>query len=332
MYTPTQPRPDARAGAATEIRHDWRDDELRALHDLPIPELVYRAQEIHRRFHDPLAVQFCTLLNIKSGACPEDCAYCAQSAHYRTHVRPEKLVDVDTVLAAARAAKEAGSTRLCMGAAWREPRNEREFEEVLRMVRGVRALGLEACCTLGMLTPEQAERLAEAGLTSYNHNLDTGPDHYPSIVTTHTYADRLRTIAAVQRAGIEVCCGGILGMGEDLGSRIALLGTLARLDPHPGSVPINVIVPIEGTPLAGAPKVEPLEVVRIVATARIAMPRSRVRMGAGRLELSTEAQALCFLAGANSIFAGEKLLTTPNPPEDRDEALLEKLGMKILSE
>jgi biotin synthase len=315
----------------TTIRHDWTDAQIRDIYDLPVPDLLFKAQEIHRQHHDPLKVQLCTLLNIKTGGCSEDCGYCSQSARYRTHVRAGRLIDVDRVLEAARSARDSGSTRLCMGAAWREPRDGPEFEQVLRMVRGVRDIGLEACCTLGMLTREQARRLAEAGLTAYNHNLDTGPDYYERIVTTHTFEDRLRTLRSVQEAGIEVCCGGILGMGEDLADRVGLLRALAGFDPHPGSVPINVLVPVEGTPLAGMPPVEPLEVVRMVATTRIVMPRSRVRLSAGRHEMSLEAQTLCLLAGANSLFQGEALLTTANCPEDRDRALLEKLGMSALS-
>jgi len=314
------------------VRRDWTDAEIRAIHDLPLPELIHRAQGIHRQHHDPLRIQFCTLLNIKSGSCPEDCSYCAQSGRYKTHVEPEPLIDVERVLEMAREARASGSTRLCMGAAWREPRNPKDFEQVLRMVRGVRALGLEACCTLGMLTREQASRLAGAGLTAYNHNLDTGPDYYEKIVSTHTFEDRLRTLRVVQEAEIEVCCGGIIGMGESLPDRIALIRVLSSLDPHPGSVPINVLVPVEGTPLAGSAPVEPLEVVRMVATIRVVLPGSRVRLSAGRLQMSDEAQALCFIAGANSIFAGERLLTTPNPPADRDRILLEKLGMSVMTE
>ncbi|MBI4604917.1 MAG: biotin synthase BioB [Planctomycetes bacterium] len=311
-----------------ELRHDWTDEEIRAVHDLPFPELVYRAQSVHRRLHDPREVQLCSLLSIKTGGCPEDCKYCPQSAHYGTAVEPEGLLDLSRVLETARAARDAGSTRFCMGAAWREVRDGEELEQVLAMVRGVRALGLEACCTLGMLTAEQARRLAEAGLTAYNHNLDTGPDYYGEVITTRTYADRLATLRHVREAGITVCCGGIIGMGEDLEDRIALLGVLARLDPHPESVPVNALVRVAGTPLEKLPPVDPIDMARMVATARIVMPRSRVRLSAGRLEMTDEAQALCFLAGANSIFAGERLLTTPNPGEARDAALLAKLGMR----
>jgi biotin synthase len=312
---------------AAEQRHDWTLDELRALYNLPLTELLYRAQTVHREHHDPTAVQLCTLLSIKTGACPEDCSYCPQSAHYDTNVEPEKLIDVDQVLAAAQAARAAGSTRFCMGAAWREVRNGPQFESVLDMVRGVRALGMEACCTLGMLTPDQADRLAQAGLTAYNHNLDTGPAYYDKIISTRTYGDRLNTLANVRSAGIHVCSGGILGMGETLEDRLEMLQILASHEPHPESVPINALVPVEGTPLADRPVVEPLEMVRMIATARILMPTSRVRLSAGRTAMSDETQALCLLAGANSIFTGDKLLTTPNPGEDRDQALLDKLGL-----
>ncbi len=309
------------------IRHDWTHPEIREVHDLPFPELLYRAQTVHRQHHDPLEVQLCTLISIKTGACPEDCSYCPQSAHYSTGVTPEALLDVGRVLDAARTARDSGSTRFCMGAAWREVRDGQELDRVLDMVRGVRALGLEACCTLGMLTPEQARRLGEAGLTAYNHNLDTGPEYYERIVSTRTYEERLETLRNVREAGITVCCGGIIGMGESLGDRIGLLEALARLEPHPESVPINALVRAPGTPLDGLPPVDPFEMVRMIATARIVLPRSRVRLSAGRLEMSDETQALCFLAGANSIFTGEKLLTTPNPSRDRDRSLLWKLGM-----
>ncbi|MBI2432032.1 MAG: biotin synthase BioB [Candidatus Hydrogenedentes bacterium] len=312
------------------IRHDWTVDELAEIHALPFPDLLYRAQTVHRQFHDPGKVQLCTLLSIKTGACPEDCAYCPQSAHYDTPVTPEKLIDLDKVLTAAQAARASGSTRFCMGAAWREVREGAQFDQVLDMVRGVREVGLEACCTLGMLTQEQADRLAEAGLTAYNHNLDTSPEYYSHIITTRTYEDRLRTLRHVRRAGITVCCGGIIGMGELLEDRMALLAALSTQEPHPESVPINALVPVEGTPLAEQPPVDPIEMVRMIATARIALPASIVRLSAGRAALSEEAQALCFLAGANSIFAGEKLLTTPNPGEDHDQRLLTKLGLKPL--
>lgn len=318
------------AGGAC-IRHDWIVEELQAIHNLPITELVFRAQAVHREFHDPTKVQFCTLLSIKTGACPEDCAYCPQSAHHDTDLEPERLLEVDRVLSAAQAARENGSTRFCMGAAWREVREGRQFDQVLEMVRGVRALGLEACCTLGMLTEEQAARLAEAGLTAYNHNLDTSPEFYGEIISTRTYEERLQTLRNVRAAGVTVCCGGIIGMGERLADRMGMLAVLAGQDPHPESVPVNALVAVEGTPLAGRPPVDPIEMVRMIATARIAMPASKVRLSAGRAAMSDETQALCFLAGANSIFAGDKLLTTPNPGEDHDRRLMDKLGLTPLA-
>ncbi|HTQ79423.1 MAG TPA: biotin synthase BioB [Thermoanaerobaculia bacterium] len=320
-----------REPATRDLRHDWTDGEIAAIHGQPFPDLIFAAQQIHRRHHDPGKVQLCTLLSIKTGGCPEDCAYCPQSVRYDTPVEASALLDVDAVLDAARAARENGSTRFCMGAAWRQVRDGREFERVLAMVRGVRELGLEACCTLGMLTREQAERLAEAGLSAYNHNLDTGPDYYDRIITTRTYEDRLRTLDHVRAAGISVCCGGILGMGESLADRIALLGVLSRMEPHPESVPINALVPVSGTPLATAPALAGLELVRMIATARIVLPTSRVRLSAGRTAMSEETQALCLLAGANSIFTGERLLTTPNPGEDHDRALLDRLGLQPLA-
>jgi biotin synthase len=323
---PRRPMPTA----AADLRHDWRDEEIGALHDLPFPELIFQAQAAHRRHHDPTRVQLCTLLSIKTGGCPEDCAYCPQSAHYDTGVERQGLLPLAEVLEKARQARDAGSTRFCMGAAWRQVRDGAELDRVVAMVRGVRELGMEACCTLGMLTREQAEKLAEAGLTAYNHNLDTGPDYYRSIITTRTYDERLRTLAHVREAGITVCSGGIVGMGESRGDRIAMLGVLARLDPHPESVPINALVRVEGTPLADAPPVDALDFVRMIATARLVMPASFVRLSAGRTEMSPETQALCFLAGANSIFTGERLLTTPNPGQDHDRALLGRLGLSPL--
>jgi len=310
------------------LRHDWTETELESIYNLPLTELVFQAQSVHRQYHAPNKVQQCTLLSIKTGACPEDCAYCPQSAHHNTELEKEALIDVDEALAAAREAKANGSTRFCMGAAWREVRPGKQFDQVLEMVRGVRALGMEACCTLGMLTEEQARQLGEAGLTAYNHNLDTGPDYYDKIITTRTYEDRLRTIQNVRKAGVTVCCGGIVGMGVRVQDRIAMLAVLAGHDPHPESVPINALVAVEGTPLEDQPPIDPLEMVRIIATARIAMPSSMVRLSAGRTAMTDETQALCFLAGANSIFAGEKLLTTPNPGEDRDKALFDKLGLE----
>lgn len=312
------------------IRHDWTLAEVREIHDLPLTDLVFRAQRVHREHHRPDAVQLCTLLSIKTGGCSEDCAYCPQSAHYETPVEPERMLRPDEVLAAARAAKEAGATRFCMGAAWRDARQGPAFERVLEMVRGIRELGLEVCATLGMLDDEQAAALAEAGLTAYNHNLDTSEAYYGEIITTRTYRERLETIARVQKAGISLCCGGIIGMGESLDDRCEMLRTLACLDPHPGSVPINALVPVEGTPLADRPPVDPLELVRMCATARILMPRSIVRLSAGRTSLTREAQVLCFLAGANSIFYGEKLLTTGNPDVEADRALLADAGLTAL--
>ena len=313
------------------IRHDWTDAELRAIHDLPLPELVFRAQRAHRAHHDPTKVQLCTLLSIKTGGCPEDCAYCPQSAHHRTGLDRERLMEVEVVRDAARAARENGSTRLCMGAAWREVKDGPDFERVLEMVRAVAAEGLEVCCTLGMLTGEQADRLADAGLTAYNHNLDTGPDYYGEIITTRTYDDRLRTLGHARRAGVTLCSGGIVGMGEAIEDRVAMLGVLARMDPHPESVPINALVAVAGTPLADRPPVAGIEMARMIATARIAMPGAMVRLSAGRTAMSDETQALCVLAGANSIFTGERLLTTPNPGADADARLFAELGLEPLA-
>jgi len=313
------------------LRHDWSVVELRAIHDQPLTDLMFAAQTAHRRYHDPTKVQLCTLLSIKTGACPEDCSYCPQSAHYEAEVGREDLLDVGTVLDAAQEASDQGATRFCMGAAWRDVRDGAEFDAVLDMVRGVRALGMEACCTLGMLTGKQAKRLAEAGLTAYNHNLDTSPEFYSEIVTTRSYDERLETIRHVRDAGVTLCCGGILGMGESVDDRMGLLAVLAGQDPHPESVPINALVAVAGTPLADRDPVDALEMVRMIATARIIMPASIVRLAAGRVGMSPETQALCFLAGANSIFTGDKLLTTPNPGDDHDGALLERLGMEPAS-
>jgi len=314
----------------SSLRHDWLPAEVEAIYRSPLPDLVFRAQTIHRLHHKPDRVQTCQLISIKTGGCPEDCAYCPQSAHYDAGVDRHGLMDLAHVVSVAREAASRGITRMCMGAAWRDAPAGREFDLVLEMVRGVSALGLEVCCTLGMLTDEQAVRLKEAGLTAYNHNLDTSPEFYGSIITTRVYEDRLRTLASVRKAGITVCCGGILGMGEREYDRIGLLRQLANLRPHPESVPINMLVRVEGTPLASVPSLDPLEMVRAIATARILMPASRVRLAAGRKQLSPEAVTLCFLAGANSIFVGEKLLTTPNPGPDDDDRLLESLGMKPL--
>lgn len=313
-----------------QIRHDWTRAEIRGIFNLPLPELIFQAQTIHREFHKPGEVQLCRLLSIKTGACPEDCAYCSQSAHYKTGVARQKLMEPAAVLESAKRAKADGATRFCMGAAWRDVPEGREFENVLEMVREVAALDLEVCCTLGMLTETQAGALKEAGLTAYNHNLDTSPEFYGNIITTRVYEDRLQTIARVRNAGITVCCGGILGIGESEEDRVGLLHQLSNLNPHPESVPINVLARVEGTPLANAPDLDPMIMVRAIATARILMPASRVRLSGGRHKLSREAVALCFLAGANSIFTGEKLLTTPNPSVDKDMELLEDLGMKAM--
>lgn len=309
-------------------RHDWTIDEIETIYNLPLPELIFRAQTVHRQHHKPDEVQACQLLSIKTGGCPEDCAYCPQSAHYKTEVEREPLMNVAVVLEKAREAKAEGATRFCMGAAWRDIPNGAQFENVLEMVRGVRALDMEACCTLGMLNSEQAKKLAEAGLTAYNHNLDTSPEFYGSIITTRTYDERLETLNRVRNAGITVCSGGIIGMGETEHDRYSLLQQLAQQNPHPESVPINMLVRVHNTPLEDEKPIESFELVRMIATARILMPASFVRLSAGRLGLSDEAQAMCFLAGANSVFMGEKLLTTPNPEADRDKDLMNKLGMK----
>jgi biotin synthase len=308
------------------LRHDWTREEIRGLFDLPFPELMFRAQSVHRRNFDPSAVQISTLLSIKTGGCPEDCAYCPQSARYDTGVRAEKLMALDAVLAEARSAKQAGASRFCMGAAWREPK-DRDLDNVCAMVEGVKALGLETCATLGMLTAAQARRLKASGLDYYNHNLDTSPEFYDKIITTRTYQDRLETLDHVRAADIHVCCGGIVGMGEGREDRIGMIVTLASLPEHPQSVPINMLVRVAGTPLAGEQQLDAFEFVRTIAVARITMPRSVVRLSAGREEMSEETQALCFLAGANSIFYGPKLLTTPNPGRDRDRELMDKLGI-----
>jgi biotin synthase len=313
-------------GRGYPVRHDWTRDEVRALFDLPFPELMFRAQSVHRENFDPAAVQISTLISIKTGGCPEDCGYCPQSAHHDAGVRAEKLMGRDAVLAEARAAKSAGASRFCMGAAWREPKH-RDLDQVCEMVEGVKALGLETCATLGMLTAEQALKLKAAGLDYYNHNLDTSPEFYEKIITTRTYQDRLKTLEHVREAGIHVCCGGVVGMGETREDRIGMIATLASLPAHPESVPINMLVRVAGTPLAGERALDPIEFVRAIAVARITMPRSVVRLSAGREDMSDETQALCFLAGANSIFYGPKLLTTPNPERDRDRELMERLGL-----
>jgi biotin synthase len=297
------------------------------LYDQSLPDLLFAAQTIHRQHHDPQAVQLCTLCSIKTGACPEDCGYCSQSVHHSTDLQPEPLMDVRTVVSEAAIAKANGSTRFCMGAAWREVKDGAQFERVLEMVRQVAALDLEVCCTLGMLKPHQAQQLKAAGLTAYNHNLDTSPDYYEQVITTRTYGDRLETIRVVSEAGISVCCGGIVGMGESVRDRLDLLESLTNLVPPPESIPINCLVPVPGTPLQDAPPIDPIDLVRMIATTRILFPTAMVRLSAGRLTMSDELQALCFLAGANSIFTGPKLLTTPNPTGSQDAALLQRLGM-----
>jgi biotin synthase len=318
----------ASAMQSAEIWRAWDRADVRELYRRPLLDLVHSAQEVHRKFHDPGEVQLCRLLSIKTGGCPEDCAYCPQSAHYPTGVAQQALMSVGEVRRAAEEARAEGATRFCMGAAWREVRDGQEFESVLEMVRQVASLGLEVCCTLGMLSGDQAQRLGEAGLTAYNHNLDTSPEFYGEIITTRRYDDRLRTIESVRRAGISVCCGGIIGMGESDEDRIGLLHQLASLRPHPESVPINMLVRVEGTPLAEQEPVDAFTMVRMIATARVLMPTSRVRLSAGRRSLTREAAALCFLAGANSIFVGEKLLTTPNPERNEDDQLLRDLGLR----
>src|SRR6185312_4068686 len=306
----------------------WTLDEVQRIYQQPLLELIEQAHEVHRQHQQAAEVQLCHLLSVKTGGCPEDCAYCPQSARYDTGVEAGKLMEKDEVLAAATRAHAAGSSRFCMGAAWRQVKEGPDFDRMLEMVRGVADLGLEVCCTLGMVNESQAQRLAAAGLTAYNHNLDTSREFYGQIITTRTFDDRLRTIENVRAAGISVCCGGILGLGEDENDRARLLLTLANLNPPPESVPINALVAVEGTPLAGQTPVEGFELVRAIATARILMPDSKVRLSAGRLSLSDEAQALCFYAGANSIFVGEKLLTTPNPAFDHDHGLLRELGLE----
>ncbi|MBI1273722.1 MAG: biotin synthase BioB [Alphaproteobacteria bacterium] len=316
--------------APPAIRHDWTADEIRALLEMPLLDLVYHAQTVHRASQNN-DVQLASLLSIKTGGCPEDCGYCPQSAHYakKTGQAKEQMLDVGDVLDKARVAREAGATRFCMGAAWREVRDGKPFDDVCAMVRGVRELGMEACVTLGMLQPHQARKLADAGLTAYNHNLDTSPEFYGHIISTRCYEDRLETIRHVREAGITVCCGGIIGMGEGNTDRARMLQVLANMDPHPESVPVNALVAVRGTPLEGQPPVDPLDLVRMVAAARITMPRARVRLSAGRSELTREAQALCLLAGANSIFYGEKLLTTDNNDAAADRALIADLGLTV---
>ncbi len=308
-------------------RHDWTREEVRGLFALPFPELVFRAAGVHRQNFDPAEVQISTLLSVKTGGCPEDCAYCPQAAQYDTGVMAGKLMSLDAVVAEARTAKAAGAQRFCMGAAWRSPK-DRDLDSVCAMVEGVKALGMETCVTLGMLTDAQARRLKASGLDYYNHNLDTSPEYYGAIITTRTFQDRLDTLAHVREAGIHVCCGGIVGMGEGAEDRVGMIVALAALPVHPESVPINMLVRVEGTPLADGAPLDPLDFVRTIAVARITMPASVVRLSAGREDMSDECQALCFLAGANSIFYGPKLLTTPNPGRDHDMVLLDRLGLR----
>ena len=315
-------------------RHDWSQAEIQALLDLPLMEILWQAQQVHRAANPGYRVQLASLLSVKTGGCEEDCAYCPQSIHHSSDVtgRPELQVEVEPVLARARAARDAGAHRFCMGWAWRDIRDGAPFEAMLAMVRGVRELGLEACVTAGMLTGPQAARLAEAGLTAYNHNLDTSPEHYAQIISTRSYQERLETLERVRAVGIQLCCGGIIGLGESSADRASLLQVLASLDPHPESVPINALVAVQGTPLEDRPAVDPLELVRMVATARILMPHSRVRLSAGREQLNREAQILCLLAGADSIFYGDTLLTTGNPDVAADRELLAAAGVRVEAE
>ncbi|MDE3126090.1 MAG: biotin synthase BioB [Bacteroidota bacterium] len=311
----------------TAIRNNWTLSEIENIYNTPLLELIFNAATLHKKYNNTAEVQVCTLLSIKTGGCTEDCAYCPQAARYNTGINVQALMQKDEVLAYAQKAKEAGSTRFCMGAAWREVRDNRDFDRVLEMVKGVNEMGMEVCCTLGMLTEEQAKKLADAGLYAYNHNLDTSEEHYHDIITTRTYNDRLNTLENVRKAGVTVCCGGIIGLGETHEDRIKMLHTLATMPQHPESVPINALVPIAGTPLANNEKVDVWDMVRMIATARIIMPTTMVRLSAGRTSMSVAEQALCFLAGANSIFAGDKLLTTPNPSFEEDNAMFELLGL-----
>ncbi|MEJ2761207.1 MAG: biotin synthase BioB [Gammaproteobacteria bacterium] len=312
----------------TALRHDWAREEVRGLLELPFSDLLYRAHTAHRHWFDPNEIQLSTLLNIKTGGCPEDCGYCPQSARYQTGVGSHDMLGREEVLRAAQAARERGATRFCMGAAWRNPK-EKDFARVLELVEAVKGLGMESCATLGMLTPEQATRLREAGLDYYNHNLDTSPEYYGEVISTRDYEDRLNTLRHVRAADIRVCCGGIIGMGEDMTDRAGLLQTLANLDPHPESVPINLLVRVQGTPLGKSEAIDPLDMVRTVAAARILMPASWVRLSAGRSGMEDGIQALCYFAGANSVFFGEKLLTTENPQQDKDLALFARLGLTL---
>ncbi|MBI2967747.1 MAG: biotin synthase BioB [Bacteroidetes bacterium] len=310
------------------LRYNWTVRELTVVHNSPLLELVYRAAIIHRKYHKPDEVQISSLLSIKTGGCPEDCSYCSQSVHNGAEIKVQKLLPLQEVVDEATKAKKGGATRFCMGSAWREVRNNSDFEKVLEMARAVTSLGMEVCCTLGMVSEEQAKRLAEAGVHAYNHNLDTSEEYYEKIITTRQYSDRIRTLQNVRKAGMTVCSGGIIGLGEKISDRIKMLVTLASFRPHPESVPINALVPVKGTKLGNNLPVSSWDMVRMVATARIAMPKSMVRLSAGRQQMSVEAQALCFLAGANSIFAGDKLLTTPNPAFSEDMKMFKVLGLK----
>ncbi len=312
----------------SDNRHDWTKEEILEIYNSPFLDLVYRASTAHRKYHNPQEVQVCTLLSVKTGGCPEDCGYCPQAARYHTDVKVQKLMEVDEVLTSAKTAKENGSTRFCMGAAWREVRDNRDFDKVLDMVKGVNSMGMEVCCTLGMLTDDQARRLKEAGLYAYNHNLDTSEEHYDEIISTRTYGDRLDTINNASKNKLSVCSGGIIGMGESIEDRAQMLVTLGNLPIHPESVPVNALVPVAGTPLEKQPRVSIWEMVRMIATARIVIPKAMVRLSAGREQMSFEEQAMCFMAGANSIFAGDKLLTTPNPSVDRDKEMFQLLNIK----
>lgn len=309
-------------------RHDWSLIELRDIHDMPLLELVFRAATVHRKHHDPRKVQVSSLLSVKTGGCPEDCAYCPQAARYNTDVDVHKMLDPRIVVARAKKAKEAGASRMCLGAAWREVRDNRDFDKVIDMVKGIRELNMEVCCTLGMLNEEQAKKLDEAGVYAYNHNIDTSEEHYEEIISTRTFDDRLDTLKNVRKTSMTICSGGIIGMGESIEDRLGMLRTLSGLAPHPESVPINALVPVEGTPLAAQERVPFDQWLRMIATARIVMPTSMVRLSAGRTELGEAEHALLFLAGANSIFAGDQLLTTPNPEFSFDQALLNKLGLE----
>ncbi|WP_353929681.1 biotin synthase BioB [Okeanomitos corallinicola TIOX110] len=315
------------------IRYDWQQDEILEIYNTPFLELVYQAASVHRQFHNSQQIQVCKLISIKTGGCPEDCSYCAQSSRYKTEVKPEALLEKDTVLNIARKAKETGVSRVCMGAAWREVRDNSQFEEVLDMVKDVTSMGLEVCCTLGMLTANQAQRLEDAGLYAYNHNLDTSQEYYSTVISTRTYGDRLNTIENVRQTNVTVCSGGILGLGETVADRVGMLYTLSNLQPHPESVPINILSQVEGTPLENQPEVPIWDVVRMIATARIVMPTSDVRLSAGRAKLSQVEQALCFMAGANSIFSSDdnKMLTvtTPCPDYDADQEMLNLLGLEM---